>query len=207
MTKFLFIDIIETEIQLMEELQMSVVITKEDLIAYTEVDYIIHHMNEKYVNKLPKNLLNFFDTIQDPEYEIYVDPHKPLQNQGLQKYTLEIIALLHVKYWCEDPERKEELLGRMKENQMRFETQWKEKISTDEKFQNQKKDNEPKESEEDPMVTAFSKYTAQNPDIQDYTDIREEPVTEELTETVQEEGSFLKKLKSWITKIFKKSAE
>ena len=30
---------------------MSVVITREDIIAYAEVDYIINHMNEKYINK------------------------------------------------------------------------------------------------------------------------------------------------------------
>ena len=36
---------------------MSVVITREDIISYAEVDYIIHHMNEKYINKLPEKLV------------------------------------------------------------------------------------------------------------------------------------------------------
>ena len=67
----------------------GVVITRDDIIAYAEVDYIIHHMNEKYVEKIPSKLLQFFATIKDPKHEVYVDPRVPLQNQNLKKYTLE----------------------------------------------------------------------------------------------------------------------
>lgn len=35
---------------------MSVIITLEDIQAYAEVDYIIHHMNEKYIEKIPKKI-------------------------------------------------------------------------------------------------------------------------------------------------------
>ena len=78
---------------------MSVIITREDIMAYAEVDYIIHHMNEKYIKKVPEKLLDFFNKIKDPEYIVHVDPRVPLQNQNLKKYTLELIALIHLKYW------------------------------------------------------------------------------------------------------------
>ena len=104
---------------------MSVVITREDIIAYAEVDYIIHHMNDKYINKLPETLLKFFGELKDPEHYVYVDPHKPLQNQGLRRYTLEIIALLHLKFWCENEERKKELYDLMLKNQTKLEEQMK----------------------------------------------------------------------------------
>lgn len=180
---------------------MSVVITREDLIAYAEVDYIIHHMNEKYIAKLPENLLNFFSTIKDPEHEIVLNPYKPLQNQGLRKYTLEIIALLHVKYWCEDKQRKEELLEKMRKNQEMFEAKLQEQFSAENLFQ---KPTQVK-LEEDKMVTAFSKYTQNNPDIQDYTDLQEEPMTEELTESVPEKKSWFQKIKAMFLKILGKS--
>jgi hypothetical protein len=118
------------------EIQMSVVITLEDIQAYAEVDYIIHHMNERYIEKVPTKLLDFFDSMKDPTYDVYVDPHIPLQNQGLKKYTLEILAILHVKYWCENEERKAELLARMQANQDKFEAQIKEKFSVDKLFNN-----------------------------------------------------------------------
>lgn len=115
---------------------MSVVITLEDIQAYAEVDYIIHHMNEKYIEKVPEKLLEFFSSIKDPNYEVYVDPRKPLQSQGLKKYTLEVIAILHVKYWCENEERKAELLTKMQENQEKFEEQLREQFSVDKLFAN-----------------------------------------------------------------------
>lgn len=180
---------------------MSVVITKEDLIAYAEVDYIIKHMNERYIEMLPEHLRSFFETMKDPEYEVYVDPHRPLQNQGLQKYTLEIIALLHVKYWCEDQERKKELLETMRKNQEKFEAKLKEQFSADKLFQSQ---NTSQQSDEDPMVRAYSKYTNQNPDIQDYTDLREEPIAEELPETVSEKKTLFQKIKLFVLRKFGK---
>lgn len=120
----------------MGEKQMSVVITLEDIQAYAEVDYIIHHMNERYIEKVPQKLLDFFSSIKDPNYEVYVDPRKPLQSQGLKKYTLEVIAILHVKYWCENEERKAELLAKMQDNQEKFEEQLREKYSVDKLFAN-----------------------------------------------------------------------
>ena len=115
---------------------MSVVITREDIISYAEVDYIIHHMNEKYIEKLPETLVYFFKEMKDPEYKIYINPYKPLQNQGLKKYTLEIIALLHLKYWCENEERKKELYEIMLKNESKLENQMKEKFSIDNLFDN-----------------------------------------------------------------------
>ena len=35
---------------------MGVIITREDIMAYAEVDYIIHHMNERYLEMLPPKL-------------------------------------------------------------------------------------------------------------------------------------------------------
>lgn len=186
---------------------MSVVITREDLIAYAEVDYIIKHMNERYITKLPQNLLIFFDTMKDPEYEIYINPHKPLEEQGLHKYALEIIALLHVKYWCEDKQRKEELLEKMRANQEKFEAQLREKFSVDKLFQNSNSTISTKVSSQDPVITTYSQYTTENPDIQDYTDLRDAPVSEELPETVQGKESLLKRIKSFVSKMFGKSSE
>lgn len=118
----------------MGEKQMSVVITLEDIQAYAEVDYIINHMNEKYIAKVPEKLLDFFSNMKDPNYEVYIDPRKPLQDQGLKKYTLEIIALLHVKYWCEDEARRNELIEKMESNQEFYENKLKEQFNVDKLF-------------------------------------------------------------------------
>ena len=49
---------------------MGVIITRDDIIAYAEVDYIINHMNEKYTSMVPENIRTFFATIKEPNYKI-----------------------------------------------------------------------------------------------------------------------------------------
>lgn len=162
---------------------MSVVITRDDIIAYAEVDYIIHHMNEKYINKIPEKLLNFFSNIKDPNHEIYVNPRVPLQNQNLKKYTLELLALLHIKYWCEDEERRKMLYEKMMENQRKLDAQMREKYNIDNMFDmnSAKVVNSEEDLEEDyskpKSITRYSAIAETNPDIQDYTDVKENKLT------------------------------
>ena len=42
---------------------MSVVITIDDIRAYAEVDYIINHMNQKYIDKVPQRMKEFFSSL------------------------------------------------------------------------------------------------------------------------------------------------
>lgn len=197
---------------------MSVVITLDDIRAYAEVDYIISHMNEKYREKVPEKMLNFFHDYKDPNHEVKVDPYVPLQKQGLKRYTLEILALFHLKYWCEDEERKKELYGLMLENQERLENQMREKYSVEKLFDNahatvvssEEDLNEEKEDFTKPrVVQRYSQYTEENTDIQDYTDHVEEQqvVTESdnLPKTVEEVKNLFQKIKSKIMAFFGKA--
>ena len=193
---------------------MGVVITIDDIRAYAEVDYIINHMNEKYIEKVPKKILNFFSELKDPNYEVKVNPYIPLQKQGLKRYTLEIIALLHLKYWCEDEERKKELYGIMLRNQEKLEEQMREKYSVEKLFDNasakvvKAEDDLQKEDFSKPrVVQRYSQYTEQNSDIQDYTDHVEETIAVQNLPSDSSEiaKSFMEKLKEKIFSIFKKN--
>lgn len=174
----------------------GVVITRDDIIAYAEVDYIIHHMNEKYVEKIPTKLLQFFATIKDPEHEVYVNPRVPLQNQNLKKYTLELIALLHLKYWCEDEERRKELYNKMVENQRKLDDQMRSKYNVDNLFElNSAKvvNSEQDLEDEDNMdfskpknITKYDTAAEQNPDIQDFTDVQEDKLSSYLSQSKNE---------------------
>ena len=197
---------------------MSVVITLDDIRAYAEVDYIISHMNEKYREKVPEKMLNFFHDYKDPNHEVKVDPYVPLQKQGLKRYTLEILALFHLKYWCEDEERKKELYGLMLENQERLESQMREKYSVEKLFDNahatvvssiEDLDEEKEDFTKPRVVQRYSQYTENNTDIQDYTDhVNEQTVTAEsdnLPTATEEVKGFFQKLKSKIFAFFGKA--
>ena len=159
---------------------MGVVITRDDIIAYAEVDYIINHMNEKYRVMVPESIRTFFATIKEPEYKIFVDPKRPLANQGLKQYTLEIIALLHLKYWCQDEARKKELYERMKQNQMRIEEKLHEQYGVENLFNAEsvvsvKEDSDVEVEKEDfskpRVITRYGQMAENDSNIKDYSDV------------------------------------
>ena len=155
---------------------MGVIITRDDIIAYAEVDYIIKHMNEKYQIMVPESIRKFFATIKEPGYDVDIDPRRPLANQGLRQYTLEIIALLHLKYWCQDEERKQELYNKMRENQLKIEGKIEEQFGIESLFS--KENVVSITSEEDfskpKVVTRYSKIAENNSDVKDYSDVVDE---------------------------------
>lgn len=180
---------------------MGIVITRDDIIAYAEVDYIIHHMNEKYVNKVPEKLLQFFSTMKDPEHEIYVNPRVPLQNQNLKKYTLELLALLHLKYWCDDEERRRELYNKMIENQQKLDEQMREKYNIDNMFSfnsakvvNSEEDLKEENNYSKPKnITKYDNIAEDNPNIQDYTDVQEDRLANYLNASKEQINELEKK--------------
>lgn len=198
---------------------MSVVITLEDIQAYAEVDYIIHHMNQRYIDKVPPKMIEFFDSYKDPNHEININPYVPLQNQGLKRYTLEIIALLHLKYWCEDEKRRQELYDIMLSNQHKLEAQMRDRYSVEKLFDNasatvvtSENDLNTNDFSKPRAVQRYGQYTQNNPDIQDFTDVVDEeeqqntsgissnlPVSEN-----KEKVGFFKKLTNKLHSMFSK---
>lgn len=199
---------------------MGVVITIDDIRAYAEVDYIINHMNQKYIDKVPQKMKDFFASYKDPNHIIKLNPYVPLQTQGLQRYTLEIIALLHLKYWCEDEERKKELYNIMLRNQEKLEEQMRERYSVEKLFDNasakvvtEEGDLEKEDFTKPKVVQRYSQYTQNNEDIQDFTDHVEERQNSSLNSNpslavqnnMETACGFFARLKQKICSFFKKS--
>ena len=103
----------------MESTSAIKIITNEDRIAIAEVDYIIHHMNEFYLNKIPQKVRDYITIVKKKNIEIYVDPKIPLEKQGLKEYTLYLLMILNLKYWCND-ERRRDILAMMENNQRKY---------------------------------------------------------------------------------------
>ena len=98
---------------------MENVITNDDRTAMAEVDYIIHHMNERYLNKIPQNVQDFIAILKKKTAKVYVDPHQPLEKQGLKEFTLYFLMILNLKYWCDDARRRDILLM-LENNQKKY---------------------------------------------------------------------------------------
>lgn len=99
---------------------MENIISNDDRIAIAEVDYIIHHMNERYLNRIPQKVRDYITILKKKNIEIYVDPRQPLEKQGLKEFTLYFLMILNLKYWCND-ERRKDILAMMETNQKKYE--------------------------------------------------------------------------------------
>ena len=95
-------------------------ISSSDKKAYAEIDYIIHNMDPIYLYKVPTKLVDFFEAVMDSEYEVNIDNSIPLYENNLEEYTFEMLNVLNLNYWCEDEERKEELLNIMKKSKANY---------------------------------------------------------------------------------------
>ena len=191
---------------------MSTVITIEDIHSYTEVNYIISHMNERYIEMIPIQLRKFFQDLSDPDYEVKINPHLPLETQGLQRYTLEIIAIMHLKYWCLNEERKQELYSLMlKNDEDNFAKNFKYRANIESLFNNVNDESvdsaEQVENTKTQNIQKYDNYSKENEDIKDFTDVIKEETEESLpANNITENSSLIQKIKAFILGIFKKSS-
>lgn len=104
----------------MESTSTIKIIPNEDRVAIAEVDYIIHHMNEFYLNKIPQKVRDYITIVKKKNIDIYVNPKIPLEKQGLKEYTLYLLMILNLKYWCND-DRRRDILAMLENNQRKYE--------------------------------------------------------------------------------------
>jgi len=108
--------------------------TKERREAYVEVLEVLNNMDSKYIEKIPKKLIQFFINNSSKEYRFHLKDNIPLEEQNLKEITINVLAMLNLNYWCESEEHKKELLKKYYDNEMRYQGKIMEKYSTDQLF-------------------------------------------------------------------------
>ena len=86
-------------------------------IAYAEIDNFIELLSENDKNKIPQKLRDFFKQEKDQNYSKKINPKIDIAKQNLQKETLSIIALLNLKYLCDDKDELDRLKKIYKSNE------------------------------------------------------------------------------------------
>lgn len=84
--------------------------------AYSEVLEVLNSMDKKYIDKIPVKLIEHFKANSNGNYESHLKLGVPLKEQKLSKKTLDILALLNLKYWTKNEEHVERLLKQYREN-------------------------------------------------------------------------------------------
>lgn len=88
--------------------------------AYKEVIEILKYLPQESVNKIPKDMLEMFETKMDKEYFFTVDIDKTFEEQTLMNETESILAIIFRDYWATQYQ-KERILA--KENYDRQKTE------------------------------------------------------------------------------------
>ena len=89
--------------------------------VYSEVLEVLDNMEQKYLNNIPIKFIELLKKNASCGYVKHINPNIPLQKQNLNKMTLNILAIINLKYWVNDEEYKRELLEKYKQNNKRIE--------------------------------------------------------------------------------------
>lgn len=131
--------------------------------SYNQTLEILKYMDKKYVEKIPKKLINYFNENKVSNYNFSINPEISLKEQNLSEKTLNILAMLNLNYWCTDEEHKKGLIKKYTDNQIKYEEESKQKYNIDDIFANKLK-NENKIEQIKPNILESSNNLPQVPE-------------------------------------------
>lgn len=102
--------------------------------AYSEVDEFIELLNDRDKQKIPEDIRKIFKSEKDKEYKKGIDLNIPIKDQNLKRETLAIIAMLNLKYWCEDEKERQKLKEIYEKNEIKYQEEQREKYNPNEIF-------------------------------------------------------------------------
>lgn len=88
--------------------------------AYSEVDEFLGFLTEDKRNKIPEEISELFKEEKDKEYLKNITADVDIEKQELMEETLAIIAMLNLKYWCEDKNERERLKQIYRNNEKEY---------------------------------------------------------------------------------------
>lgn len=83
--------------------------------SYAEVLEILSYMDRLLINKIPKQLIEYFEKNASEEYVKHINPKYELYYQELNENTKTLLALINIKYWADD-KHKDKLIARYNVN-------------------------------------------------------------------------------------------
>ena len=85
--------------------------------VFAEVYEILSILGDNYIEKIPVKLYQLIDNSRDNNFFPKYSLDKPFYEQGVSKKSISIIALLHLNYWCNSEDEKNELRHLLNKNE------------------------------------------------------------------------------------------
>lgn len=114
-------------------------ITKNTRIAYAEIDSFIELLPKVEKEKIPAKLKQYFKEEKDKETIKKLAVDIPLEEQNLQEETWNLIAIIYLKYLCEDENEKKKLEEIYAKNEKKYREEIKEKYNPEKIFKDRGK--------------------------------------------------------------------
>lgn len=105
--------------------------TKE---VYSEVYSVLNLLGNSYIERIPKKLYEMIEREKSSTYNPKFIKEKSLSEQNIKRESLSMIALLHLNYWCDSENEKQELLKLFKDNEEKHQAEIREKYNPDNIF-------------------------------------------------------------------------
>ena len=134
--------------------------TYETKQAYSEVCAVLDNMPNEYVSKIPKKIIDLFQSEKLKDYKPSINTSNPLDKSYLSKKTMVLIAMLNYYYWCPNKEVKDELYKMYLNNNEKYEKEIAEMYDTNNLFKNSKAEKVAEQDEE--QEVALVKYNEGN---------------------------------------------
>ena len=122
-------------------------VTNEFAEASAELIEILRYIPKTEVEKIPLKLRGFFEDVSKPNYNVRIDPRKPLEEQDLKEKTKDLITVIYRNYWCTE-EEKQILDKQLLENDKKYEEELRKKYDPDKLFEKNTKVQENEDTKE-----------------------------------------------------------
>lgn len=122
-------------------------VTNEFAEASAELIEILKYIPKTEVEKIPLKLRGFFEDVSKPNYNVRIDPQKPLEEQDLKEKTKDLITVIYRNYWCTE-EEKRILDKQLLENDKKYEEELRKKYDPDKLFEKNTKVQENEDTKE-----------------------------------------------------------
>lgn len=106
--------------------------------VYSEVYQVLNVLGNEYISRLPKSLYNMLEEKRDITYNPQYNMEITLNRQNINKESLNILALMHYNYWCNNQDEKNELQNILKNNEELHEENLRKKYNPEDLFKNKK---------------------------------------------------------------------
>ena len=124
----------------------------------TELSTIIKYMPKEYQNKIPTNVVGFFEENKSNNYSFNINPNNIFDKSNIKKETLAIIAMLNIKYWCPNENLKKQLIKKYNENEKQYQKEIREVYNSDNLFKNRNKNSDISEVNEVENTVTMVEY-------------------------------------------------